>query len=207
MNKKKYFQKNEHLSQIVIWSILLVVTVIIVSFLSFTLQQNQESLIDYLLRNNNFISSFSSKTTLSLQTNIQKYSLKNKFPVEIWLNIPSGKKINGVDVVMDYNSSFLKTSLKNVKIISNSNLNQLILPKTSPKSGKLCFSIIARPGKFLTGSQKVKIAEVKFLPIKKGNTSIKLEFSPLATDDSNVVLFRKGTDILKGVNNLRLHIE
>ena len=206
MDKKIYHQNNKRTSQIATWSIFLVVMIIIIGFLSFILQQNQESSVGYLIKNS-FVSPFSSKATLSLQTNPQKYSLKTQFPVEVWLNIPSGKKVNGVDVVMNYDSSYLKTSPKQVGVTQTSNLNQLILPKSSLKSGEVKFSVIAGPGKFIEGKRRVKIAEVKFLPLKKGNTSIKLKFLPSATNDSNIVLFRKGTDILENVNNLKLHIK
>lgn len=206
MDKKIYHQNNKSTSQIVTWSIFLVVTIIIIGFLSFVLQQNQESSVGYLIKNS-FVSPFSSKATLSLQANPQKYSLKTQFPVEVWLNVPSGKKVNGVDVVMTYDSSYLKTSPKQIEVTQTSNLNQLILPKSSFKNGEIKFSVIAGPGKFIEGKRRVKIAEVKFLPLEKGDTSIKLKFLPLATNDSNIVLFRKGTDILENVNNLKLHIK
>ena len=82
-------------------------------------------------------------------------------------------------------------------IAENPELAKLIFPVKEVPQGELKFSLISSINKYFEG--KGKIATLNFKVLQEGTTDLNFRFKPGATDDCNVVLYKKGIDILEEV--------
>ncbi len=132
------------------------------------------------------------KVFLEMKVSSDKISSSKILPVSLYLD-SQGKKIDGVGIDILYDPKFLDIDASKV-VAENSELPKVIFPVRKMPKGELKFSLISSVNGYFQG--KGKIATLKFKVLREGTTDLNFKFKPGATDDCNVVLYKKGVDIL-----------
>lgn len=152
------------------------------------------STIYYLLSTPAFAAS---SATLALSPSAGSFALGTPFDVGIYLNT-NGAKVDGVDVKLIYEPAKLEA--------------QQITPVTSifpdfptkridAAASKITISATATAGSPYSNTTPTKIASITFKPLTSGTTTVKFDFTPGATTDSNVVENQTNLDILTSVTD------
>jgi len=135
------------------------------------------------------------KVFLEMKVSSDKISKSKVLPVSLYLD-SQGKKIDGVGIDILYDPRFLDIDASKV-VAENSELPKVIFPVRKMPKGELKFSLISSVNGYFQG--KGKIATLKFKVLREGTTDLNFKFKPGATDDCNVVLYKKGVDVLDEV--------
>jgi len=154
------------------------------------------------------VSSFQPKLAiLSLDSPKANYQLGETLPLIINLD-SKGLIVDGVDVLIIYNSSYLKPQFltdKNPLDTTESVFAVFPLVKIDEAMGQIKFSALSSPGQSFMG--KGQVAKLQFKTIHQGETFLEIKFKPGLTNDSNVALAGKGKDILGKVEGLKIFIQ
>jgi len=132
------------------------------------------------------------KVFLEMKVSSDKISNSKVLPVSLYLD-SQGRKIDGVGIDILYDPKFLDIDASKV-VAENSELPKVIFPVRKMPKGELKFSLISSVNGYFQG--KGKIATLKFKVLREGTTDLNFKFKPGATDDCNVVLYKKGVDVL-----------
>lgn len=139
-------------------------------------------------------------TTMSITTDKDQYSLSEKIVATIKANSPN-EAIAGFDTLIQFDPSFLTLSNRRPPSLSNfdyygQNSNNLISVAAVQKidsNNEQKFSDTA-------------LFQVEFTPKKAGKTTLKVLFSPNATNESNLIN-KQSKDILTDVFNKEITIK
>jgi len=135
------------------------------------------------------------KVFLEMKVSSNQTSSSEILPVSLYLNT-QGKKVDGVGIVILYDPKFLEIDASGI-VLKNPQLSKIIFPVKEVSEGELRFSLISSVNGYFQG--KGKIATLNFKVLQEGVTDLNFKFRPGATDDCNVVLYKKGVDILEEV--------
>jgi len=135
------------------------------------------------------------KVFLEMRVSSNQTSSSEILPVSLYLNT-QGKKVDGIGIVILYDPKFLKIDASGI-VAENPELSKIIFPVKEAPEGELRFSLISSVNGYFQG--KGKIATLNFEILQEGVTDLNFKFRPGATDDCNVVLYKKGVDILEEV--------
>jgi len=154
------------------------------------------------------VTSFQPKLAiLSLDSPKVNYQLGETLSLIINLD-SKGLMVDGVDVLITYNPSYLKPQFltdKNPLDTTESVFTVFPLVKIDEAMGQIKFSALSSPGQSFTG--KGQVAKLQFKTIHQGETFLEIKFKPGLTNDSNVALTGKGKDILGKVEGLKIFIQ
>jgi len=147
------------------------------------------------------LSSFAQAATLSLSPASANVLVNNTFSVNITLNT-QGAAIDGVDVILDYNTLLLQAqdanaNLTGVQISPGSLMPSVTYNSVNATSGRIFFSQVPSFGSTYSGSGV--LATVTFKGLVASSPVVAFEFTPGSTTDSNVA--SNGTELLSSVVN------
>lgn len=136
--------------------------------------------------------------TISLLSS--KTSLKVGEKVTVDINFSSGKKVDGADILINYDPKILSAQ----PVIKGTIFPDFPVSKVDEKSGRITVSGITdqRGGVLANGL----FGSVEFSAKAAGTARISLEFTPLSTADSNLTESGTGKDILEKVSDLEVTI-
>ncbi len=135
------------------------------------------------------------KVFLEMKISTDQVPNSKILPVSIYLDT-QGKKVDGVGIDILYDPNFLEIDASGI-ITESPELAKVIFPVKEAPQGELKFSLISSINRYFEG--KGKIATLNFKVLQEGVTDLNFRFRPGATDDCNVVLYKKGIDILEEV--------
>ncbi len=191
MNKNKYFSNQQ-----VKFIISLLLGSIVLAFLMLALIEKMSLLPGEVSSPFNLkVPQKTPKVFLEMKVSSDKISKSKVLPVSLYLD-SQGKKIDGVGIDILYDPRFLDIDASKV-VAENSELPKVIFPVRKMPKGELKFSLISSVNGYFQG--KGKIATLKFKVLREGTTDLNFKFKPGATDDCNVVLYKKGVDVLDEV--------
>jgi len=191
MNKNKYFSNQQ-----VKFIISLLLGSIVLAFLMLALIEKMSLLPGEVSSPFNLkVPKKTPKVFLEMKVSSDKISKSKVLPVSLYLD-SQGKKIDGVGIDILYDPRFLDIDASKV-VAENSELPKVIFPVRKMPKGELKFSLISSVNGYFQG--KGKIATLKFKVLREGTTDLNFKFKPGATDDCNVVLYKKGVDVLDEV--------
>lgn len=147
-----------------------------------------------------------SSAVLALQTGSLQVEVGQEIPVDIVLDT-DGALVDGVDAIVSFDSALLKVepvevSGKSVPVKVGTLFNDY--PQNALEDGKITLSGISDSTGY---SGKGILGTVVFKAVKQGSASVKIEYSPDDTTESNVVLSGAAKDILGNVLDLALDIK
>lgn len=149
----------------------------------------------------------SSTPTLSLVLKNSQLAVGNQVQIPISLNT-AGKKIIGVDVVIKYDPQMLQaTNSGTIRVFQPGKLfDEYPIATADPTRGQILVSGIASIGK--NGFNGVGVlGTLSLTTLKAGQTTLKFDYLPNGTTDSNMIEQTTGDDILGGVEDLTLTIK
>ena len=191
MNKNKYFSNQQ-----VKFIISLLLGSIVLAFLMLALIEKMSLLPGEVSSPFNLkVPKKTPKVFLEMKVSSDKISKSKVLPVSLYLD-SQGKKIDGVGIDILYDPRFLDIDASKV-VAENSELPKVIFPVRKMPKGELKFSLISSVNGYFQG--KGRIATLKFKVLREGTTDLNFKFKPGATDDCNVVLYKKGVDVLDEV--------
>jgi hypothetical protein len=202
-----YSRKGTKLFHIVLIVIIGIAAVLGVVFLTLHARLNEEG--------STFGSFFSSKKpgaqlALASERNVRKVG--EMFEVDIVLAIHE-QEVVGTDIQLSYNPSVLKVEMVQSKggtpeqkylQTEHSIFKNFIGYESNEREGRISFAAMANPGEKMSSGGEV--ATIKFKTVGKGRAELKFIYEPKVTTDTNVAA-DNGTDVLNGVDNLRLTVE
>lgn len=147
-----------------------------------------------------------SSATLALQTTSPQAEVGQDIPVDIVLDT-DGALVDGVDAIISFDSALLNVQPatvdgKSVPVKKGTLFNDY--PQNALEDGKITLSGISDSAGY---SGKGVLGTVKFRAVKAGSVSVKIEYSPDSTTDSNVILSQAAKDILGNVLDLVVDIK
>lgn len=134
---------------------------------------------------------------LALQTTNLQVEVGQEIPVDIVLDT-DGALVDGVDVIISFDPVLLKAEPVKVGTLFND------YPQNAQEDGKITLSGISDSTGY---SGKGILGTIVFKAVKQGSASVKIEYSPDATIESNVILSGAAKDILGNVLDLALDIK
>lgn len=141
----------------------------------------------------------SQTSIISLQSPQTSLKVGEKITVEI--NLLSGKKVDGADILINYDPKILTAR----PLTTGSIFSDFPVSKVDENLGTIIVSgITDKTGGVLA---KGLFGSVEFTAKTAGTARISLEFTPGSTADSNLTESGTGKDILEKVNDLQLTIQ
>lgn len=110
------------------------------------------------------------------------------------------RKAAGADIRLLYNQDFVEV----VKVTPSLSISAVPLNATDAKEGTVSLSFLAPAGEALEGERE--IAVIFWKTKREGEARISFDFTPGATNDTNIAEFGTGKDILTSVANARYSI-
>ncbi len=166
------------------------------------------------LINRNFSLSAAQGSVLAMPMNITT-TVGEDFIVPVTVN-PNGNSVSGIDVRIEFSPD--KVSIVSINAPINAPTTISYLPSlnsvvgSANQTGLINFTALAYNSNNntasapLIGNQDITIATIVFRPISSGNTNIVWDFTPNATNDSNVTAINPPSDILASVSNAVIQI-
>lgn len=147
-----------------------------------------------------------SSATLALQTASTQVEVGQEIPVDVVLDT-DGALVDGVDAIISFDSALLNVQPvtvdgKSVPVKVGVLFNDY--PQNALEDGQITLSGISDSTGY---SGKGILGTIVFKAIKQGSASVKIEYSPDDTIESNVILSRAAKDILGNVLDLALDIK
>lgn len=141
---------------------------------------------------------FPQTSTISLQSSKVNLKVGEKITVEI--NLSSGKKVDGADILINYDPGILTAR----PVSPGSIFSDFPLNKVDEADGRITVSgITDKSGGVLANGL---FGSVEFSAKASGTTRVSLEFTPGSTSDSNLTESGSGQDILEEISDLELNI-
>ena len=137
---------------------------------------------------------------MTLVSEKNAYKLDELIKLKIILEA-AGRRITGVDVYLKYDPKILEPQ-KYLKTESSS-FDVFPYLKVDALSGTIIFSALTLPKEDARG--RGEVAELAFKPLKRGQTRVKLLFTPGSSRDSNAAFL--GKDILEKAHELEFKID
>lgn len=138
-----------------------------------------------------------SSAVLALQTTNLQVEVGQEIPVDIVLDT-DGALVDGVDVIISFDPVLLKAEPVKVGTLFND------YPQNDLEDGKITLSGISDSTGYLG---KGILGTIVFKAVKPGSASVKIEYRPDDTIESNVILSGAAKDILGKVEDLVLDIK
>ena len=146
----------------------------------------------------------SDAATLTLSPQEGSYATGTTIPVAIWLDT-QGEAIDGVDVKLMYDPSLLEVvdtggyaNVDPIQIKPGSLMPNTVDNRVDAAAGKITFSQITAGGQRFTSQGNQLLATISFSPIGPGTASVRFDYTPGSSRDSNVAA-RGGVDVLSSV--------
>ncbi len=182
----------------------MIISIIILAFIVFALKYSKVEVGDGLtittkISRPKIFKDLDKKAVLSLITQEKEVAVGETVNVSIYLDT-QGKLVDGVDVILKYDTIILKAKDKEVKkgeVFSNVMTNEI-----DQKTGLIKFSALSQPGQTFSGTGT--LVTLNFKALRSGQTAIAFVFEKGSTEETNVA--SQGKDILKEVKNLELII-
>lgn len=166
------------------------------------------------LINKNFSISATQGSILAMPGNITT-TVGEDFIVPVTVN-PNGNSVSGIDVRIEFSPDKVTVVSINAPIDAPTTLSYLpalnSVVNTANQTGLINFTTLAYNSTSntvsspLIGNQDITVATIVFRPISSGDTNIVWDFTPNATNDSNVTAINPPTDILASVTNASVRI-
>lgn len=137
-------------------------------------------------------------TAVSLRS--PKTNLKVGEKVTVDINLSSGSRVDGADLVINYDPKILSAEL----VVAGAIFRDFPSNKVDEKLGRITVSgITDQIGGVLADGL---FGSVEFMAKKVGTARVSVEFTPGSTADSNLTESGTGQDILEKVNDLEINI-
>ncbi len=145
-----------------------------------------------------------SEGVINLSTLQSSYGVSETVPVAV--KVSTGNHLtSGVDLVLKYDPVILEAS--SAALIKGSAFDEYPDVNIDSKNGILRASGVVSPAKLGFNGNNGDFGVINFTAISKGMTTISLEFSPNATDDSNMVELETNKDVLGKVSSVKINIQ